>query len=135
MRLDWYVNMGQQTQKNKTFLQSFRHAFDGVLYSVRQERNMRKHFVMCSLVIILGWVCQVSVLEWLWLAQCMAFILFAELINSVVEIVVDAVTQHQYFEWAKHAKDMTAGAVLICACYTVCVGTIIFVPKLLSWIN
>ncbi|QTU82816.1 diacylglycerol kinase family protein [Carnobacteriaceae bacterium zg-C25] len=123
-----------QTHKNKSFFQALKHAVDGVVYSVKNETNMRIHCVMATTIIALSIVFQISAEEWLWVLQCIAFILFAELVNSALEKIVDAVTQQQYYTWAKHVKDMAAGAVLVSAIYTVCVGAIIFVPRVMEFI-
>ncbi|MBS4762300.1 diacylglycerol kinase family protein [Carnobacteriaceae bacterium zg-ZUI252] len=123
-----------QTHKNKSFFQALKHAVDGVVYSVKNETNMRTHCVMATIIIALSIVFQISAAEWLWVLQCIVFILFAELVNSALEKIVDAVTQQQYYTWAKHVKDMAAGAVLVSAIYTVCVGAIIFVPRVMEFI-
>jgi undecaprenol kinase len=51
-------------------------------------------------------------------------------VNSSIERVVDLVTQ-EYHPLAKQAKDIAAGAVLLYAIFSVIVGMIIFLPKLI----
>lgn len=131
----WSVNMMKQTGKNTTFIQALKHAWDGIVYSFKTEKNMRTHMMFAILVIVCGVLFQVNIFEWVLLVQCVVFILFAELVNSVIEKMVDVMTQQQYYTWAKHVKDMASAAVLLCAGYSVVVGIIIFVPKIIYWLR
>lgn len=98
-----------------------------------EERNIKIHFLVAVLVMIFGFILQISVTEW-----CLCFVLFGlimglELVNTAVESVVDLVTE----EWrplARRAKDCAAGAVLIAAIWAAVVGGIIFFPKLYALI-
>lgn len=122
--------MSQQTGKNKTFLQALYHAFNGVMYGVRTEKNIQIHVFFAIAVLLCGFLFKVNASEWLWLIQCIVLVFFAEFMNTCIEHIVDAVTNKQYFIWAKHVKDMAAGAVLLVTIYTVIVAIIIFMPKL-----
>lgn len=122
--------MTKQTGKNTHFLQALKYAFEGIKYALATERNMRTHLIVASLVICLGVLCQCSVSEWLWLMHCIVLVLVMEMLNSIVEIVIDVLSCKNYFDWAKRAKDMAAGAVLLCSIYAVIVASFIFMPKL-----
>lgn len=122
--------MAQQTGKNTTFLQALRHAFYGVVYGIRTEKNIQIHLLLAIVVILFGFIFKVNSTEWLWLIQCIVLVFVAEFVNTSIEHIVDAVTNKQYFIWAKHVKDMAAGVVLIVTIYTVIVAAIIFMPKL-----
>lgn len=128
--MDWSVKMTQQTGKNKTFLQALRHAFHGVVYGIRTEKNIQIQLLLGIVVVLFGFIFKVNHIEWLWLTQCIVLVFFAEFINTCLEHIVDTVTNKQYFTWAKHVKDMAAGVVLLVTIYTVIVATIIFIPKL-----
>ncbi len=62
------------------------------------------------------------------------FVIFAEMLNTAVETVVDLVTE-EFNEKAKIAKDVAAGAVLISAINAICMGLIIFLDKLIIYFN
>ena len=49
--------------------------------------------------------------------------------NTAIETLVDLYTE-EYHHLAKVAKDTAAGAVLVAAIMSVCVGLIIFLPKI-----
>ncbi len=57
---------------------------------------------------------RVSALEFTLIAISVSFVLFAELVNTAIEVVVDMVSP-EYHPLAKLAKDVAAGAVLIAA--------------------
>ena len=54
-----------------------------------------------------------------------------ELINTVVENVVDLVTE-EFHPIAKKVKDMAAAVVLVTASFAALVGAIILLPKILQ---
>ena len=63
-----------------------------------------------------------------------ALVIGAELFNSAIESVVDLASPG-YHKLAADAKDMAAGAVLICAIFSVVIGLIIFLPKAIAWVG
>jgi len=56
-----------------------------------------------------------------------------EIINTAFENVVDMVTNKHFHPLGKKVKDMAAGAVLITSVFSVVVGLIIFLPKVLQF--
>ncbi|TCS94757.1 diacylglycerol kinase [Hazenella coriacea] len=108
-------------------IQSFRYALEGLIYTVVTQRNMRIHFIAALGVLLLSLYLPVSKVEVLILFVTIIIVLFAELINTVVETVVDMITQ-EYHPLAKIAKDVAAGAVLLTAGLAVMVGISIFYP-------
>lgn len=110
-------------------LQSFRYALEGLIYTVVTQRNMRIHYIIALGVLLLSLYLPVSKMEVLILFVTIIIVLFAELINTVVETVVDMITK-EYHPLAKIAKDVAAGAVLLTAGLAVIVGISIFYPYL-----
>lgn len=124
----------KQTTKNHNLGQSMRHAFAGLIAVAHLERNMRWHLLASILVLVGGWWLQVDRSEWLWLILAIFLVIQSELANTVVENVVDLLTDQHYALAAKYAKDMAAAAVLVAATFAIVVGLIIFLPKLLRLI-
>jgi diacylglycerol kinase len=83
------------------------------------------------LVIVFGFVFQVTKTEWVLLVLSIGFVLTAEIFNSAIEVLTNLVSPEQNSK-AGLTKDMAAGAVLISAITAAIVGLIIFVPKLLE---
>ena len=87
-------------------------AIEGILWSVRTQRHMRIHFIAALGVLFAALYFQLSNLEFLLLVLAAIFVLFAELFNTAIEVVVDMLSP-DYSEQARLAKDVAAGAVLM----------------------
>jgi len=108
-----------------SILESFNYAFEGVIHVLRTQRNMRIHFAIAAAVLIAALAFGVDKLELIALLISIAFVLFAEMINTAVEAAVD-VASTSFDPMAKLAKDIAAGAVLIAAVNAVAVGYLVF---------
>ncbi len=113
----------------KKFLNSFKYAFQGILTSFKSERNMKVHFLIMFLVIILGLLYKISKVEWMICIILFSIVIAGELINTAIEITVD-IAMPEKNEKAKKAKDVSAGAVLVLAIGAAIIGLIIFIPKI-----
>ena len=116
------------------FIDSMNHALDGINYTLDHERNFKIEMIIAMLVIVAGFFFKVSKVEWLILLITTSSVLVLELVNTSIERCVDLITK-DYQELAKHAKDVSAGAVLLISIFSVCVGIIIFLPKILEMIG
>ncbi|MGG4393219.1 diacylglycerol kinase family protein [Paenibacillus thiaminolyticus] len=110
---------------------TFRVAWEGILYAFRTQRNMRVHAAAAVTACLLGAVFGISAGEWLWLALAITLVMSAELINTAVESAVD-LTMPDPHPLAKIAKDTAAGAVLVTAVFAVIVGVVLFAGRLLQ---
>ncbi|SFC52944.1 diacylglycerol kinase (ATP) [Alkalibacterium subtropicum] len=117
--------------KNRKYSDSFRYAFQGVKTAFQEERNMRTHVLTGIFVVTLSLFLDLSRDEWLWLILVSYLVFVMELINTVVENLVDLVTE-DYHPIAKKVKDMAAAVVLVTASFAAVIGVIILLPKLLQ---
>ena len=115
-------------------IDSFRHAIDGIKSSFLEERNMKIHFIIMLIVILLGFLLKVTIFEWMILVLLFMLVIGSELINTAIENTVDLAVS-KYDEKAKLAKDISAGAVLFMALGSIIIGSIIFIPKILDFID
>ena len=113
--------------KNKTFRESFRHAFDGIKMIVKTERNMKIHLVMTILVILCSVLFGLTASEKAIVISLCALVICAELVNTAIENAVDMGTA-VFNMYAKRAKDAAAGAVLVISIGAAIAGLIIFIP-------
>lgn len=104
---------------------SFGHAFDGVMDAYRSQRHMRVHFVFMALNAILAMLYKLNTIEVALVTICVAFVVFAEMLNTVIEAVLNMVCE-TYHPIARFAKDVAAGAVLVAALNSVVVGACIY---------
>lgn len=107
---------------------SFKYAFEGIITTIKEERNMFIHFLIAIIVVITGIYVRLSLNEWLICLLLFALVFSLELINTAIENTVDLVTTKKNKK-AKLAKDAAAGAVLIAAVFASIIGIIIFLPK------
>ena len=124
----------QRKWKNRDLVSSLEFALTGIFTAIKEERNMQKHALSALLVVIAGFVFQVSAIEWLFLLLSIFLVVSFEIINSAIENVVDLASDYHFSMLAKNAKDMAAGAVLVISGFAVITGLIIFVPKIWDWI-
>ena len=112
------------------FLESVSHALDGIAYTASHERNFRIEIMAACLVTVFSYFLHVSVIEWCILLLTISLVLVLEMVNTAIERTVDLVTK-DYYELAKNAKDVAAGAVLVASMFSVVLGILIFLPKII----
>ena len=108
---------------------SFDHAYRGLIYAVRTQRNMRVHVVIAALVLVGSLLVGVSKLELAGLVFVILLVFITELFNTALEFAIDLVTK-EYHPLAKLAKDISAGAVLVSSVGAVLVGYLILADNL-----
>ena len=111
------------------FLGGFAFAFAGLSYCFKTQINFRVHIAISILAVVLGIVLGLSWLEWALLATVIVVVMAAEMVNTMIESLVDLVTQ-EYHPLAGIAKDIAAGVVLLTALGAVVAGIFLFLPKL-----
>lgn len=121
-------------QGKTNFIESMGHALDGISYTISHERNFKIEIFFSIIVTIVSWMLKVSVIEWVVLIFVIGMVLALEMINTSIERCVDLVTK-DYKELAKNAKDVSAGAVLIMSMFSVVIGLLIFLPKMIELIG
>lgn len=109
---------------------SFINAFKGIWKAVTSQPNLRIHFVIASITLIAAVYLQLSIFNILVLVLTIAMVMLAEMVNTSIEFLSDAVTL-EHNEYIKSAKDVSAGAVLVSAIFAILIGVIIFLPELI----
>ena len=127
----FYEKTFKPKEKEKPLIKTLSYGFNGILYTLKHERNMVIHFLVMILVIIAGIVFKITFVEWGVCFVLFALVLSLELMNTAIENVVDLVTEEKKAK-AKIAKDAAAGSVLIAAIFSVIIGISIFLPRLLN---
>src|SRR3989344_6810335 len=111
-------------------INSFKFALSGLLHTFSTQANFQIQLFI-GLVALLGAIYfQFSRFEWLILIITIALVLTAEILNTVVEVVVDLAVKEKLLPDAKIAKDVSAAAVLLMSIFSVVVGLILFLPHL-----
>ncbi len=94
------------------FIGSLNCAIEGILWAVKTQRHMLFHLVAAILVMVAALVLRLTLHEFALLALAITLVLFAELVNTAIEAVVDLASP-DYHPLAQRAKDVAAGAVLL----------------------
>ena len=105
-----------------------RFALNGLAILLRQ-RNFRIELALALLAIGLGFYLQVSEQEWLWISLAISLVLVVEALNTAIELTLNRVGT-AFHPITKQAKDITAGAVVLCCLHALIIGLVVFGPKL-----
>lgn len=112
----------------------FGYAFSGLKQTYLTESNFRFHVVVAVLVLLAGWLFQISSNEWLWILLAITLVLAAELLNTALESLTN-IASPQIQPLAKKTKDAAAAAVLLCALFALGAGIVIFGERVLALIS
>lgn len=112
---------------DKSLLNSFKYAFEGVWHALKNNRNLRIDFIAALIVIVLSVIFHTNPYEKGVLGITILLVICSEMINTALEEMVNLITNEHKKE-AKIAKDVAAGMVLIAAIGSVIVGIFIFAP-------
>ena len=113
---------------------SFVYAFRGVKTLLRSEHNAWLHLIAATAAVAAGWFFGINGAEWCLVAFAVGSVMAAEAFNTAIETLADAVSPEQNPVVGK-AKDLAAGGVLLTSGGAAAVGLIVFVPKLLAWVE
>lgn len=116
------------TNKLIRVLQAFKCAVRGIVYAIKNERNMRFHTVAAAYVFLLSYFCRVSMSQFLILVLVVSLVMMAEMINTAIENIIDLCSK-EYNTTAKIAKDIAAGGVLMISLAAAVIGIAIFFRK------
>ena len=108
---------------------SFKPAFRGVLFVLRNGHNARIHQVAALTALMLGVVFDIGKTDWLVIILCIGLVISLEIMNSAIEKLVDLFSPEKN-DKAKLIKDVAAGAVLISAMISLVAGLLVFLPYL-----
>lgn len=109
------------TERPKGFVGSLNCAIEGVLWAAKTQRHMLVHLLAAVAVLLVALTLRLTLIEFALLALAIILVLFAELVNTALEVVVDLVSP-EYHPLAKRAKDVAAGAVLVASVGAVIMG-------------
>lgn len=110
---------------------SFKYALEGIYYALKYDQNLRIHFFIGFLVVLLSIYFRVNHFEAGILGVMILLVISTEMINSAIEQMVDLIT-NEHRQEAKIAKDVSAGMVLLTAIGSIIVGLLIFIPYIVK---
>jgi diacylglycerol kinase (ATP) len=111
--------------KPDNWVDSVNCAIEGILWATSSQRHLRYHFFTAVVVLLLALFLGVTVLDFILLTFAVTLVLFAELANTAVEVVVDLVSP-EFHPLARRAKDVAAGSVLVASLGAFVMGFFVF---------
>ncbi|PRY14983.1 undecaprenol kinase [Pontibacter ummariensis] len=113
---------------------SFKFAFRGLNSAIRSEPHMRLHALSTVGVVVAGFLCGVTKIEWCLLLGSIGLVFTAEIMNTALETLTNLVSP-EWHQLAGKTKDLAAGAVLAASVTAAVIGAIIFLPYLLAFVK
>jgi diacylglycerol kinase len=130
--------MDSKEERNRFSLisrvKSLTHAVRGIGIVIKTTPNFWWHMFFALLAVLLGFILKISNVEWMMIVLSIGLVLVAESFNTAIEIDID-LTSPEYHPYARDTKDVAAGSVLLSAIVAVVVGLIVFLPKVLLYVN
>jgi len=124
----------------QTWSHKFQVAFRGIGLAVATERSFRVHLPLALAVLGLAAWIQADAVRWCLLLLCIAGVLSAELLNSAIERLAQAIDadraeseaeEPRDNERIRDALDIASGGVLVFSILAATVGLLLFLPELL----
>lgn len=112
--------------KSSSIRESISNALHGLRLAINSQRNFVVELYISAAVILAALLLRFSVSHICILLIMIAIVLICELLNSVIEFTLDAVYKNNYSKLVEMAKDMSAGMVLLSACFSAAVGAVLF---------
>lgn len=113
---------------NSNFIEACNNAVNGLIYATTTQSNVKKQLCIGAAVLVLSLFYKLETTHFLCLTFAIFLVIFAEMMNTAIETVVDLYTD-KYHPKAKIAKDVGAGAVLLMAINSVIVAYFIFLNE------
>jgi Diacylglycerol kinase len=117
--------------KNKNLIESFNNAIQGIIHTIKSERNMKIHISAAILVLLLSLFYNLTRTEFLIICLTITLVIICELFNTAIEVLVDTIIDI-YHPKAKIVKDAAAGAVMAAAFLSLIVAYFIFYDRVSS---
>ena len=115
-------------KKNKNLIQAFNNAIEGILYTFKNEKNMKIHYLCAIIILFTSLFFDLDKMEMIILFLLIGGVIICEMFNTAIEKAIDGVST-EYNPLFKIAKDVSAGAVLISSMIAVVGGYLLFRDK------
>ncbi|HLP86867.1 MAG TPA: diacylglycerol kinase family protein [Candidatus Paceibacterota bacterium] len=114
-------------------LRSTTHAWRGLVIFIKTTHNSWVHLFFAALAIFLGFLLNISNIEWVLVVFAIGLVIVTEALNTAFEFDID-LTSPTFHPYARDTKDIAAGAVLLSVITAGVIGLIIFLPKIIIFL-
>ena len=123
--------MLSRTKKRRKFKDSFKNCIDGLRFININEDNFKREILLGIIALVLSYLLKIDKIEFIIIIIVIGLVLISEIINTAIERLVDLVSpKYNKLEW--EVKDIAASSVLLMCIFSLVVGVIIFVPKIIN---
>ena len=95
------------------------------------EDNFKREILLGIIALVLSYLFKIDKIEFIIIIIVIGLVLVSEIINTAIERLVDLVSP-KYNKLAGEVKDIAASSVLLMCIFSLVVGVIIFVPKIIN---
>ena len=120
-----------QVKKNNNVEQALKNATNGIMLAAKGEKSIHREFGITIVVLILAVIFKISKIELILVIFAIALVIVTEMINTAIELCIDMYTD-KFSMFAKKAKDIAAGAVVISIVFAGFIGTFVFYDKVME---
>ncbi len=110
-------------------LRSFKYAIRGIFLLIKTEHSVTIQFIVAIIMTILGFLLDISSVEWMFQLLAIGLVLVAESVNTAIEKLADFV-HPKFHKDIGFIKDISAAAPAFAALIAVIIGFIIYFPKI-----
>lgn len=121
-------------KKKGKFINSLSHAWHGLVYVYKHERNFRIQIFVSAVVLFFAFFFGILKSELLFILLITAIVLLLEMVNSAIEKFLDSSEPRLKYH-IRLTKDIMASAVLMASVGAVIIGGIIFWPYIIDLFN
>ncbi|MBI5149503.1 MAG: diacylglycerol kinase family protein [Candidatus Omnitrophica bacterium] len=114
--------------------QSFAYAFNGIRITLFSQQHAWFYLAVTILIFAAGVILRISPGKWCWMIIAVVTVWTAEALNTAFEFLCD-VASPEFHPLVEKAKDVSAGAVLICIIGASAIGLLILGPPLLIFLG
>lgn len=101
------------------------HAFRGWKLFIQEKGHSRFHHLAAIGAIMVSIWLDISTEDWLWIGLAILMVYVVEMINSALELLIDALHPGRN-ERIRDVKDRLAAVVLICAIFSIIVAFLVW---------
>jgi len=112
-------------------IKSVSYALKGLVYLIKTENSIKVQLFVSALMTVLGFIFNITDIEWIVQILCTALVLTAESLNTAVEKIANFI-HPDYHKKIGVIKDVAAGAVAFAAIFAMLIGLIIYIPKFIA---
>ena len=115
----------------KRILSSIKNSWNGLKAAYKNEQSVYIHLVCTVILLLLSFLLEISLTQWLIIIAIIGLTLVVELLNTAIESTVDLVTK-DFHPLAKIAKDTASAAEFILTISAFIISLMIFIPKIMG---